>query len=167
MTELEKKIEIEKILSRLSTDEVELLGFKDFKLTPQERGYYIFKASYMIGDADGYDDKVCEVSLNNPFAEIISDVLSALVISFDTAHNKYIHFQDLDNYFMDGEIDKFAYDLLSAMLDGNKTEVIQVLGFESNKENFAFITQFDELVCYEFYEYDSLFYGSMYAFEVK
>jgi len=149
---------IEKALSKLTLEERELLGLIT---KPEVKKNHKLKILYMIGDADGHTDEKVNVSLDNPFLNIITGALDKLEVC-----NGYIgislNIWEYGENYKKGNISKMEYDLLCLVSGYSyKREVavnfLNEYGFEDSKMNHDYLNEFSGLM-FDDTEYSFLTY---------
>ncbi len=146
----EKQNKIDTALSKLTTEEKQLLGLVKKEVKPKIKKNYKLKIEYMIGDANGYTKEEATINIYNPFVTIITEALDKLQIpegSWGLALNGEAY---LDNY-ENNNISELQYDLLCLVSNYSYEEDTAIEFFEKHnfkniKENHDYLEEFEGLL---------------------
>ncbi len=86
-----------------------------------KKPHYILKYSYMIGDANGNQNEIVELSINNPFIEAYVTALTKLK-PIKGRWGIILTCERLKTHFEENQITKEEYELLLKVFQGNADE---------------------------------------------
>jgi hypothetical protein len=156
-----KEKKIETALSKLTTEEKELLGLVKKEVKPKIKKNYKLKIEYMIGDSDGYTNEKATININNPFVILITEALDKLKIP-EGSWGLVLNEEDYVDNYKNNNISELEFDLLCLVSNysynkDNANKFFKKHNFKDTNENHDYLQEFDGLLIDET-EYSFLVY---------
>ena len=147
---MDKKEKMEVALSKLTSEEQELLGLIKKPKTPRVKKNHKLKIFYMIGDADGHTDEEAVISINNPFLKPITEALDKLG-EIEGHWGTMLDDEHYEGNRKTGNINDFEYELLSLVTGYNYDEdtandFFKKYGYEETEQNHDYLAEFEGLL---------------------
>lgn len=147
---MNKTQKMEVALSKLTTEEQELLGLIKKSKTPRVKKNHKLKIFYMIGDAHGHTDEEAVISINNPFLKPITEALDKLG-EIDGHWGTMLDEEHYEGNNKIGNINDFEYELLCLVSgysygEDEANDFFQKYGYETSEQIHDYLQEFEGLL---------------------